>query len=491
MSKNSYIYIYYINYNIPDNSKKMSNFSINDNKLQEIILKSLPKNDNNINLQNQIIYNENSQVTFNELIRIFNRYPYYKGEYCDEHIIGTGIPEIRTNSKGVKYINISISYIAAFSSGKYTLCPMEFNIPYYSGKKQLKLDDLPIIPVFDIELERDIHIARGLIFSDLTREPSYRHAKGYMFIPIMFGFKRLPINSRVVIDPKGYKKNCSADRWHRNEELDQIPEDLLMSTLPTVPIYSLEYRMWGEVPVNNLSVIKFDDTAFDRVILSDEYKKLVRGLVGNFYKTECYDFIAGRKKGLVFLLNGNPGTGKTLTAQSIAELTHRPLYCVGSGDLGTNPKEIEKNLENILNMVESWGGIVLIDEADVFMNVRTDYNIDYNACASVFLRLIETYLGILFLTTNRGNSIDPAFDSRIHIKLQYEDLEDEGRSKVWNESFKRYGIKNIDLKKLKTFKLNNREIANIVQLSYVEVGGDSSKITEKTILNYIKLRLDF
>ena len=94
-------------------------------------------------------------------------------------------------------------------------------------------------------------------------------------------------------------------------------------------------------------------------------------------------------------------------------------------------------------MVESWNGIVLIDEADVFMAPRTAYDINYNACVSVFLRLIENYFGILFLTTNRGESIDTAFDSRIHLHLDYHELEAEDRAKVWTESLRRYGIKNI------------------------------------------------
>ncbi len=191
---------------------------------------------------------------------------------------------------------------------------------------------------------------------------------------------------------------------------------------------------------------------------------------------------------MVFLLNGKPGTGKTLTAQGIAELTHRPLYAIGAGDLGSKPESIENELQRIFDMVGKWNGIVLIDEADVFMSERVDHDVMYNACVSVFLRLIESYYGILFLTTNRDHSIDPAFESRIHVKLKYPELEANGRAKVWSESFQRYGITTVDVNKVKEVDLNNREIANIVQLAYIESGGNSKLVSPESIDYYISLR---
>ena len=67
------------------------------------------------------------------------------------------------------------------------------------------------------------------------------------------------------------------------------------------------------------------------------------------------------------MLHGPPGTGKTLTAEGIAELLKRPLYMVSVGELGTNPHQLETELNKILDVAHSWGAVLLLDEADVFL----------------------------------------------------------------------------------------------------------------------------
>lgn len=56
----------------------------------------------------------------------------------------------------------------------------------------------------------------------------------------------------------------------------------------------------------------------------------------------------------VILLHGPPGTGKTLTAESVAEYSKRPLYRLTSGDIGTNPEDVEKSLEHIFYLGNTW-----------------------------------------------------------------------------------------------------------------------------------------
>src|SRR6202012_1302752 len=85
----------------------------------------------------------------------------------------------------------------------------------------------------------------------------------------------------------------------------------------------------------------------------------------------------------------------------IADLLKCPLYMVSAGDLGTEPTKLEKELQNILDIAHSWGAILLLDEADVFLEQRSIHDIHRNALVSIFLRLLEYFQGILFLTTNR------------------------------------------------------------------------------------------
>ena len=69
----------------------------------------------------------------------------------------------------------------------------------------------------------------------------------------------------------------------------------------------------------------------NQLVLQEGKKELVKALVSVHIEkddTIGTDFMDGKGEGLIVLLHGGPGTGKTLTAESIAELVERPLYRV-------------------------------------------------------------------------------------------------------------------------------------------------------------------
>lgn len=74
---------------------------------------------------------------------------------------------------------------------------------------------------------------------------------------------------------------------------------------------------------------------------------------------------------------------------------------VSAGELGTDSRYLEAELQKILDICHAWGAILLLDEADVFLEKRDMHNIHRNALVSIFLRQLEYFQGILFLTTNR------------------------------------------------------------------------------------------
>ena len=81
------------------------------------------------------------------------------------------------------------------------------------------------------------------------------------------------------------------------------------------------------------------------------------------------------------------------------------FYCsVTAGDLGINAAEVEKTLGSILDLCSTWDALVLIDEADLFLEKRTSTEIERNALVCVMLRLLEYYSGCLFLSSNRKAS---------------------------------------------------------------------------------------
>ena len=92
--------------------------------------------------------------------------------------------------------------------------------------------------------------------------------------------------------------------------------------------------------------------------------------------------------------------------------------------------KVEPILKTVFKIASRWKALLLLDEADVFLAQRSD-NVQLNALVSVFLRELEHYDGILFLTTNRLQAFDEAVLSRVHLALRYEPLKPEARAAVW------------------------------------------------------------
>jgi len=173
---------------------------------------------------------------------------------------------------------------------------------------------------------------------------------------------------------------------------------------------------------------------------------------------------------LVYVLHGPPGVGKTLTAEAVSEYTKSPLYAVSAGELGTTPGELETDLARIFALAARWKCVVLLDEADVFMETRGLHEIERNASVSVFLKVLEYYKGIIFLTTNRVVSFDEAFKSRIHIALRFGELDLSARTKIWKTFVNRLRASRVsldlsdeDVLKLAERQVNGREIKNAIK----------------------------
>lgn len=185
--------------------------------------------------------------------------------------------------------------------------------------------------------------------------------------------------------------------------------------------------------------------------------------------TSFDDIIEGKGKGLIGLLSGPPGVGKTLTAEAVSEVTQRPLYYLSAGDLGADPERLDEQLGSIIELCQVWSAVLLLDEADVFLQKRHDMDVSRNALVSIFLRQLEYFEGILLLTTNRLQSFDPAFQSRIHFSINYLPLAVEARKAIWvtflrkaRADFERSPFGEKELERLAGGNLNGRQIKNVV-----------------------------
>lgn len=244
-------------------------------------------------------------------------------------------------------------------------------------------------------------------------------------------------------------------------------------------VYGFSFRLkeWGSFSVCGFTDIKFNDFAFDALVMaSPETKELTYTLVREYVKEgkdednqnlERVDPIVAKGEGCIFLCYGPSGTGKTLTAESIAEKLHCPLWSLSVSELGTTPTVLESMLVKIFGVAVSWGAIVLLDEADVYLEQRTSASdLTRNAMTGIFLRQLEYYRGVLFLTTNRIVTFDEAFCSRISMFLCYERHNEMQRRLIWKNLLECVGIKNFSsaiLAEFAHYDLNGREIRNVIQ----------------------------
>lgn len=172
---------------------------------------------------------------------------------------------------------------------------------------------------------------------------------------------------------------------------------------------------------------------------------------------------------MIMLLSGEPGTGKTLTSESVSEAMRKPLYSMSAGELGLTAEEVEQNLSRVLELSKKWSAVLLLDECDVFLERRSSSDLHRNKLVSVFLRLLEYYQGVMFLTTNRASSFDPAFESRIDLTLHYPDLDFASRLKVWRTFVQpgsdKTSVTESEIATLAEESMNGRQIKNVVKTS--------------------------
>ncbi|KAJ8118977.1 hypothetical protein ONZ43_g3889 [Nemania bipapillata] len=136
-------------------------------------------------------------------------------------------------------------------------------------------------------------------------------------------------------------------------------------------------------------------------------------------------------EGRIILLHGSPGLGKTYTVECLAQWSGRPLLRLTCAELGLDPANLEVNLDQHIKRAERWSAIVLIDEADIFLELRhAESPLKKEAIVSVFLRTLEYTSGLIFLTTNRARTLDPAAVDRMSLIVHYDTLTAEFREKI-------------------------------------------------------------
>lgn len=319
-----------------------------------------------------------------------------------------------------------------------------------------------------------------------------------------------------------WRERCAESQQPDNyyDEFADSDERLMMCP-PRVLGYALKGKFWAQFQIQSCGI---DTGASDeqkkyfaeQLQLNQDYKDMLLAFVNSHQLSagsnissvegakaspaQSLDVIEGKGKGLVILLHGPPGVGKTLTAETIALATGRPLLTVAVAEIGTEASLAEEKLSVIFDMAARWGAILLMDEADVFLEERrVADDPERNMLVSVLLRCLEYYEGIMFLTTNRITSIDIAVQSRIHLAIQYKSLNGEQAYRIYRNLLDKVPDSGIKGERRKLYRsiekdlcrrnvMNGRQIRNIVSAA---LGVARNRDIDDESDNYGKGRLEY
>lgn len=231
------------------------------------------------------------------------------------------------------------------------------------------------------------------------------------------------------------RRAARSNRYEAEDEVGasrQAMPDGLFTQLPVHPyilMFHLDLHHYLWVHVDDITPWAYQPALKRKLVLPPEQTDLIDILTAEM-DVLMDDIIAGKSGGTTVLCAGPAGVGKTLTAEVYSEIIRRPLYRVHSGQLGLNVAAMETALKDVLTRAQRWGAVMLIDEADVYIKRRDD-NIAMNAVVGVFLRVLEYFNGLLFLTTNRVDDIDEAIVSRCIALIKYVPPDQPARARIW------------------------------------------------------------
>ncbi|ETS02788.1 hypothetical protein M419DRAFT_77290 [Trichoderma reesei RUT C-30] len=252
--------------------------------------------------------------------------------------------------------------------------------------------------------------------------------------------------------------------------------------------FVLRNRKWAKLDLTYMTAIHAPDV---ENVLADEQ---TRNTTANKKQKTAFDSLVIKKEHRSMIVS--------LVAQHFRDKKstsgHQQQFDIvkGKGDLGTTAAEVEKALEVNFALANRWDCVLLLDEADVFLAERTKEDFKRNGLVAVFLRVMEYYAGILFLTTNRVGDFDEAFTSRIHVSLYYPELDAGNTLEVFDNNLamiedrfaKKNRVINIDGSSIRSFatkhyyehpqaRWNGRQIRNACQtalaLAEYEAQGNS------------------
>ncbi len=179
---------------------------------------------------------------------------------------------------------------------------------------------------------------------------------------------------------------------------------------------------------------------WDDLVLPEDRLELLRHLCGRVrHRTLVHtdwELGRGRAPGVIALFTGEPGTGKSMSAEVVAndlglDLSRIDLSQTVSKYIG----ETEKNLARLFDAAEAGGVVLVFDEADALFGKRSAVQDSHDRYAnletSYLLERLERFRGLAILTSNLGANLDAAFTRRISVQMDFPRPGPAERARLW------------------------------------------------------------
>ncbi|KAK2125302.1 hypothetical protein NOF04DRAFT_1348975 [Fusarium oxysporum II5] len=341
-----------------------------------------------------------------------------------------------------------------------------------------KITDLPVFPL-DADSDRDQIeqrlVGRGRMFHRLCSQ----HVKVYTGV---VHFKLEGRKMRIIVDAYAFYKfqykyvpqlsdlngeeglegpdphSIVSNDYSSTQQSTFLTEEEYIIAIPYVRRFALKSMTWYKLDISNISHMMWNEKLLGNLVIQDQEKRLPLALVqdqGSHEDDKFDDFIEDKGKGLILLLAGPPGVGKTPQLNPVlTEELERPLYRVNA------------------------------DEADVLLEKRSS-----DRCASNELY----YTDALILTTNRCGDIYPVFESRIDIILTYNNLDKDSRRQIWSNLIARFqkdstDINNLDLDSLSNWEVNGRQNKSAIKAARIIAKSKSAPLGIHHLEDVLEIR---
>jgi SpoVK/Ycf46/Vps4 family AAA+-type ATPase len=231
----------------------------------------------------------------------------------------------------------------------------------------------------------------------------------------------------------------------------------------------------GRADADDLGRVWPPGPRLDRVVLRSNHRRQVDSFL---------ERVRNRSRGegsLVLLLSGPSGTGKTLTARAVAaELGMALVWVDPLGGLSRH-EELERRLEQLTRQARLLDGILFFDECEGWFESR----LTGQRTVLRMLELLDRQDQVIILATNMADTLDPALDRRVALRLGFEMPKRPLREALWDlylPSARRGG--DIDIGWLaERYELTGSQIANAAEaaLQLARAGGHANQVSNEEI----------